>query len=118
MEDLLIQISKLQNQIHGLDLTIESMPKQIITELLNYISTNNVNLTNNSVNSISHISRESIDYSFAHKDIIEEDNSVLTGGTAISSEWQVSRLTAQLTYAYERIAALEKQLLSRHLASR
>ena len=118
MEDLLIQISKLQNQLYELNLAVESMPKQIITELLNYTSAHNVNLTNNSVNSISHVSRESIDYSFAHKDVIEDDNFGLSGGSTISSEWQIGRLTAQLTYAYERIAALEKQLLSRHLASR
>jgi hypothetical protein len=118
MEDLLMKISEIQNHLVQLDRAIESMPKQIIKELLNYSATHSVNLTNNSVNSISHVSRESIDYSFAHKDIIEDDNSDLPGGTVISSEWQVGRLTAQLTYAYERIAALEKQLLSRHLASR
>jgi len=116
MEDLLVKISELQNHLDQLDRTIESMPKQIITELLNYTATHNVNLNHNSANSISHISRES--FSLSHKDVIEDDNSGLSDGAVISSEWQVSRLTAQLTYAYERIAALENQLLSRHLASR
>jgi hypothetical protein len=36
----------------------------------------------------------------------------------ISIEWQVRRLTAQLTIAYNRIAELEEELLSRRIANR
>jgi TolA-binding protein len=56
-----------------------------------------------------------------NKDILMDDNS-LESMTAIaektmSPELQIQRLTAQLTAAYNRIAALEEQLLSRRVAS-
>jgi hypothetical protein len=56
-----------------------------------------------------------------NKDILMDDNS-LEAMTAVaektmSPELQIQRLTAQLTAAYNRIAALEEQLLSRRVAS-
>lgn len=119
MEDLQNQISELKKQLHHINQNIESMPEQIISGLLTHTLTHGSFVSNvNSVNSISHISRESLEYSFTHKDIIDEDRVCVSPEAEIPNEWQIGRLTAQLTYAYERIAALEKQLLSRHLASR
>jgi hypothetical protein len=109
MEDTQNQISELRNQLYQLNQVIESMPNQIIAALL----THGVSYAG----STNCVSRESLEYSFAHKDIIDEDHTSVRGDL-IPCEWQVGRLTAQLTSAYERIAALEKQLLSRHLASR
>lgn len=56
-----------------------------------------------------------------HKDVLV-DNSDLTNShqnseKALSADIQVQRLTAQLTAAYNRIAALEEQLLSRRIHS-
>jgi hypothetical protein len=48
----------------------------------------------------------------AHKDVIDEEVSdSQERGHSISAELQVQRLTAQLTAAYGRIAALEEQLM-------
>lgn len=112
MEDTQNQISELRNQLFQLNQIIESMPNQIIAALL----THGVAYSG-STGSTNCVSRESLEYNFTHKDILDEDHTVVQGDL-IPCEWQVGRLTAQLTSAYERIAALEKQLLSRHLASR
>ena len=56
-----------------------------------------------------------------HKDIIADGSDWTNGdrhqNQTISPETQVRRLTAQLTAAYNRIAALEEQLLARHIHS-
>ena len=57
-----------------------------------------------------------------HKDVLVDSNSELTNPhhnseKALSADIQVQRLTAQLTAAYNRIAALEEQLLSRRIHS-
>ncbi|WP_287130203.1 hypothetical protein [Candidatus Cyanaurora vandensis] len=52
----------------------------------------------------------------ASKDILEEEPPVYTfgvNGRPLSPEAQIQRLTAQLTAAYNRIAALEEQLLNK-----
>ncbi len=55
-----------------------------------------------------------------HKDIlIDADGSELfatKSDRVLSPELQIQRLTAQLTAAYNRIAALEEQLLSRRMS--
>jgi len=56
----------------------------------------------------------------SHKDVLEDgDDSILPtngeGQLIMPPEMQVQRLTAQLTAAYSRIAALEEQLLSRRM---
>lgn len=54
-----------------------------------------------------------------HKDVLLDDaphyDEGQTGERALGPEIQVQRLTAQLTAAYNRIAALEEQLLSHHV---
>ena len=57
----------------------------------------------------------------SHKDVLEDvDDSALPansdGQVILPPEMQVQRLTAQLTAAYSRIAALEEQLLSRRIS--
>ena len=57
-----------------------------------------------------------LDEAFDHKDILNDEPHFgldqLTGNQSLSPEIQVQRLTAQLTAAYNRIAALEEQLLT------
>lgn len=59
--------------------------------------------------------------SMSHKDVLTEDNSFESreqqGEKPITPEIQIQRLTAQLTAAYNRIAALEEQLLSQRVHS-
>ncbi|MBE9040226.1 hypothetical protein IQ235_05395 [Oscillatoriales cyanobacterium LEGE 11467] len=54
-----------------------------------------------------------------HKDVLLDGNSMdlsnQNGEKQLSPEIQIQRLTAQLTAAYNRIAALEEQLLSRRV---
>ena len=54
-----------------------------------------------------------------HKDILADDDRAggdrTQGEKDLTPEIQIQRLTAQLTAAYNRIAALEEQLLSRHV---
>jgi hypothetical protein len=54
-----------------------------------------------------------------HKDILDDDGpldgDISTPENALAPDMQVRRLTAQLTAAYNRIAALEEQLLSQRI---
>ena len=57
-----------------------------------------------------------------HKDILIDGNDLEYNGNSkkeqvISPDLQIRRLTAQLTAAYNRIAALEEQLLARRIRS-
>ena len=57
-----------------------------------------------------------------HKDVLVEGNGGISSSyqnseNALSADIQVQRLTAQLTAAYNRIAALEEQLLARRIHS-
>ncbi|MBW4691015.1 MAG: hypothetical protein KME27_04525 [Lyngbya sp. HA4199-MV5] len=62
-----------------------------------------------------------LDASMEHKDVLVDhtgvDATAHSGEKQLAPEVQVQRLTAQLTAAYNRIAALEEQLLSRRIHS-
>ena len=62
------------------------------------------------------LSHRSLDESLDHKDILNDEphfgGEQLSNHQVLSPEVQVQRLTAQLTAAYNRIAALEEQLLT------
>ena len=60
-----------------------------------------------------------LDGAFEHKDVLVDNNTLNTVGQSgektLTPEIQIQRLTAQLTAAYNRIAALEEQLLSQRI---
>lgn len=64
-------------------------------------------------------SRSSYEIAMEHKDVLADndytDSDSQSGDRAMTPEIQIQRLTAQLTAAYNRIAALEEQLLSRRI---
>jgi len=64
-------------------------------------------------------SYNSMDAAMEHKDVLVDSNSLEfsshSGERQIAPEIQIQRLTAQLTAAYNRIAALEEQLLSQRV---
>jgi hypothetical protein len=66
-------------------------------------------------------SRLHFDGEMEHKDVLADghfiDNEPQSGDRSLSPEVQVQRLTAQLTAAYNRIAALEEQLLSKRITA-
>ena len=63
--------------------------------------------------------RSRLDEQMAHKDVLVDvrfpETEQQSGDRLLSPEVQVQRLTAQLTAAYNRIAALEEQLLSKRM---
>jgi hypothetical protein len=70
----------------------------------------------------SYHSQSLLDSVMEHKDVLSDGKSEFTnshqnGENALSADIQVQRLTAQLTAAYNRIAALEEQLLARRIHS-
>jgi hypothetical protein len=66
-----------------------------------------------------HQSRSNYDGAMDHKDVLSDSNYPQSDGQSgervLSPEIQIQRLTAQLTAAYNRIAALEEQLLARRV---
>lgn len=67
-------------------------------------------------------SQSSTDSSMEHKDVLVDANNIdkysyQSSEKDLSPEIQIQRLTAQLTAAYNRIAALEEQLLARRIHS-
>lgn len=63
-----------------------------------------------------------LDPTMTHKDVLLESNSWQQQGESdrdrnLSPDLQIRRLTAQVTAAYNRIAALEEQLLARRIHS-
>lgn len=63
-----------------------------------------------------------LDSVMEHKDVLIDGKSEFTNShqnseNGLSADIQVQRLTAQLTAAYNRIAALEEQLLARRIHS-
>ena len=68
--------------------------------------------------------KEKYDYlnpEFEHKDVLVDDNYLNKSSQNVDEELtsniQIQRLTAQLTAAYNRIAALEEQLLLKRIKS-
>lgn len=63
--------------------------------------------------------RSVLDTDMGHKDILSDlsytDLEAQSGDRSLSPEVQVQRLTAQLTAAYNRIAALEEQLIAQRI---
>lgn len=59
-------------------------------------------------------------HSLQHKDVLEDDEHLeadfSNSESNLAPDMQIRRLTAQLTAAYNRIAALEEQLLSRRIS--
>ena len=121
MDTLQIQISELTDKIDRLHQIIEQISHQVKELSLHqqqqqerdYHSLSNFEPTSSHFADL----EERQEYHLTHKDILIDDNSS-TSSTASNSEQnlapeiQIRRLTAQLTAAYNRIAALEEQLLT------
>ena len=120
------QISELNQKIDQLYTLVERISSQV-----NTLASDQEKRADNQAHSFSalspFVSHSSSNYMerencLTHKDILVDDkNSPNNGGSTkeqnLSPEIQIRRLTAQLTAAYNRIAALEEQLLSRRIKS-
>ncbi|MDX2212875.1 MAG: hypothetical protein SFY66_06260 [Oculatellaceae cyanobacterium bins.114] len=121
MDSLQEQITILNIKVDALYQLIEQVSEKagtILTEVQNTPSTGNAYSA--SANSLGRsYSRGGYDAAMEHKDVLSDasytDGDTHSGERALSPEVQIQRLTAQLTAAYNRIAALEEQLLARRV---
>ncbi|EKQ68046.1 hypothetical protein OsccyDRAFT_2555 [Leptolyngbyaceae cyanobacterium JSC-12] len=125
MDTLQKQLNALTAKVDALHQLIEQLSfrvSDIVTECK--IGANQPNQWSDSGAMIGHRHSRSglnLDPSMEHKDVlIDNTNLDLANQNAerqLSPEIQIQRLTAQLTAAYSRIAALEEQLISQRIHS-
>ena len=121
MDTLQKQINTLNGKIDGLHQLIEQLTgslSQVVTEMKSS-SGNGSSFSSFGGSGRYHQSPRSIDPYMEHKDVLVDNHSseVSMQGSekGLSPEIQIQRLTAQLTAAYNRIAALEEQLLAQRV---
>ncbi|NJM76102.1 MAG: hypothetical protein HC852_10300 [Acaryochloridaceae cyanobacterium RU_4_10] len=112
----------LQEQLTAVNAKIEAMHQKIevistqIAELLTSTRLGSESQPNGHISSISApISSAPVT---THRDVLEEEDHMALNearGKSMSQELQMQRLMAQLTAAYNRIAALEEQLLAQRI---
>ncbi|MGD1918057.1 MAG: hypothetical protein ACFCAD_03740 [Pleurocapsa sp.] len=125
MDTLQVQISELRTKIDSLHELIEQISDQVKTlsnQQPNNRSGESYSLPNFSSGTANFASSSGdAEYQLTHKDILVDDNSststASSGSENFSPDTQIRRLTAQLTAAYNRIAALEEQLLTYRIHS-
>lgn len=121
MDTVQNQILALNNKVDGLYDTIE----RLNLKLSNILERNPSQLESRTdyedysqlSSNLTSDRHSALDMFMEHKDVLEDESRREIGNasveTEIAPEVQIQRLTAQLTAAYNRIAALEEQLLSR-----
>lgn len=122
MDSLQQQIIALEDKINQLYQIVEHMSDQMTTLLSDgqpQVMEPTEQLLGGS-NSKSIPRQRGIDSVMEHKDILADADEGVSGLHAgniqeVSPEIQIRRLNTQLTAAYNRIAALEEQLLARHI---
>jgi uncharacterized coiled-coil protein SlyX len=125
MDTLQVQIGELRDKIDTLHELIEQISQQV-----KELSNQQPNNRSQESYSLPHFAsgtanfsnqNKETEYQLTHKDILVDDNSststASSGGDNFSPDTQIRRLTAQLTAAYNRIAALEEQLLTYRIHS-
>jgi hypothetical protein len=122
MDSLQDQVTGLSLKVDALHQTIEQLGDKISTALSETKTTSDSSFLAASGISMgrSYYQRNRmVDSSMEHKDVLVDSNypesDSQTGDRTLAPEIQIQRLTAQLTAAYNRIAALEEQLLSQRI---
>ncbi len=120
------QIIALSHKVDGLYQIIDQLSRKV-TESLSEIKQTPIHESNQSLSASnvrpqSYHSQSLLESVMEHKDVLMDSRSELSNfhqnsENTISADIQVQRLTAQLTAAYNRIAALEEQLLARRIHS-
>lgn len=108
------QLEVLQIQMQALQEAIEHMPEQISATILAALEVKQL-----TPSYPGHVNKSRPEEKNQHSFLLDEDlpsSMSRTFGHDIAPEAQVQRLTAQLTAAYNRIAALEEQLLSQRMS--
>ncbi|NET34986.1 MAG: hypothetical protein F6K19_23660 [Cyanothece sp. SIO1E1] len=123
MDSLQEQIVTLNTKVDALHQLIEQLDAKIVDALSQSKLTESepgiYSQLGSSVSNRRHSNHRGLDATLEHKDILV-DNVFLDADSQsvekeLAPEIQIQRLTAQLTAAYNRIAALEEQLLSRRV---
>ncbi|MBW4649751.1 MAG: hypothetical protein KME06_13825 [Kastovskya adunca ATA6-11-RM4] len=124
MDALQQQITTLNHKVDALYQIIEQLSHKIPESLSDF---RQMSVQVGSPSSLSDrcfpsYSSSRINSAMTHKDVLVdsnciESNSAHNTNSTITPDIQIQRLTAQLTAAYNRIAALEEQLLSQRIHS-
>ncbi len=124
MNTLQIQITELEDKIDNLRKLVERIGEQVNMLVKEKSATPSPYSLSASYSRNNSVATETDNaYSLTHhKDIIMDEGnetgiSSSKNDSALSTEIQIRRLTAQLTAAYNRIAALEEQLLTYRIPS-
>lgn len=125
MDTIQVQISELRDKLdrlHELIEQISNQVKELKSQPPKYSEQDSYSLPNFASGHplYKNHDRDS-EYQLTHKDILVDDNSSTSSANSssenLSPDTQIRRLTAQLTAAYNRIAALEEQLLTYRIHS-
>ena len=124
MEMLRQQVTVLTQQVDALYKLIENLNEKLLDSAnetkLNQQRNDRSGIVEND-NTSSYQSYSRLNALLEHKDILLDDSYFDKNSQSLEKELttdiQIQRLTAQLTAAYHRIAALEEQLLSKRIYS-
>lgn len=123
MDTLQKEVANLNIKVDALYQVIEDL-SQKVSEVLSELSHNapkgGDRLVSNTMNlRYSSYSSGAMESVMEHKDVLVDNNNLEVNSQSsereLAPEIQIRRLTAQLTAAYNRIAALEEQLLSHRI---
>ncbi|MEG3904671.1 hypothetical protein QUB19_19965 [Microcoleus sp. B4-C5] len=125
MEALRQQVTVLSQQVEALYKLIENLNEKLLESAketkLTQQQRNDRSGTLGNDQTSPYQSYSTLDGLLEHKDILLDDSYFDKNSQSLekelSAEIQIQRLTAQLTAAYNRIAALEEQLLSKRMHS-
>ncbi|MCV3211970.1 hypothetical protein OGM63_00250 [Plectonema radiosum NIES-515] len=123
MEQLQKQILSLGNKVDALYEVIEQLDSKVCQAVsecsLARIEAKDNYLENNKAGSYQLKGQIRLNSDFEHKDVLTDciypEMNLQAGDKLLTPEIQIQRLTAQLTAAYNRIAALEEQLLLKRI---
>ncbi|KPQ34378.1 MAG: Trimeric coiled-coil oligomerization domain of matrilin [Phormidesmis priestleyi Ana] len=112
------QVLELSNKVDTLHQLLEQLTEQVSSiALMQSHSSGNSLMSDALANASPRAVQRSVDLTMTHKDILSDEPNRLEGDKSgsphnLSPEIQIQRLTAQLTAAYNRMAALEEQILA------
>lgn len=121
MDLLQSQMAILNNKVDALQQSVEQLESQtstILTEL-QFAKNERSNSQLSAYPNRHSAQSRTLNSEMEHKDVLSDfsypESDSQSGDRSLSPEVQIQRLTAQLTAAYNRIAALEEQLLAKRI---
>jgi len=120
METLQKQLSILSNKVDGLYQLIEQLSDRVSEAVSECHKSNQANRSDFEVTleQRSYRIQSHFESTMEHKDVLADNDSLdasFHSERQVSPEIQIQRLTAQLTAAYSRMAALEDQLIAKRI---